>query len=224
MLSSGLDAVAHAGRLTPHPLDGTVRRRRRPSHARLRAAGDHVGIRRLPTPCRRDGRNAGGIVAGASLRHACGTRGGGEEDAKCRARSRTPRPYRLCGGRISAVGTRSTTNPDVSPGALSIAMGEDVPESQEGALATPLVFEAGGTLGEGMRRISEHIRACGTRRRTEEHCIPLYEHDLRRGKYHCLVIEDALGRSTVLVEECVRWRRLRKTRRFSCCRTRMRIG
>lgn len=89
---------------------------------------------------------------------------------------------------------------------LFVAMGGDSREPPEGRLGTPLVLDAGGGLGEGIRRIGSAFELA-VLSRDEAHCIASFEYDLRRGKYHCLVIEDELGRSTVLVEERVLWER-----------------
>ena len=90
--------------------------------------------------------------------------------------------------------------------AQAIAVDEDA-EAARSRLATPLVLEAGLTLGPNVHciRTVPELVALG---REEQHCIASHATELRTGLLHCLVLEDQdeagrPRRSTVLIEASI---------------------
>ena len=201
MLNSGLDAVARASAVTPHPLDG------------LCDAAEDLFNRIFVPQLLSDDRVENAEVVAARLvklwlrlRH--GTPAERNEMAK-----RFPGAAREA-ERYGSVRLRWKDlvrwnslyhQPDRLARALSVVTGGEWPEVYGGRLATPLIMDAGGRPGAGVRRI-ESVSELRTLAWEEEHCIALYELALRRGEFHCFVIEDEFGRSTMLARERVRWR------------------
>jgi len=203
MLNSGLDTVARAKALTPHPLDG------------LGDAAEDL-LSRIFVPqlllsgyddAARDAGVVASLLVGLWLKLRHGTPAEREETA-----TRLPgaaREAERCGSvrlrwkdfvRWNAL----HHDPCRLARALSVVTGGDWPEVYEGRLATPLIVEAGGRLGPGVRRI-ESVFELVALAREEQHCIGSFEYALRRGEFHVFVIEDEFGRSTILVREQVRW-------------------
>ena len=77
------------------------------------------------------------------------------------------------------------------------------PETDADRLATPLVLEAGASLGPNERLIRT-VTELKLLSNEEKHCISVFMRELRAGTVHCVVIWDAddeRRRSTVLIEE-----------------------
>ena len=203
MLNSGLDAVARANRLTPNPLDG------------MSDAVDDLLTRIFVPQLLMSGyddfpHNAPAVAAALVklwLMLRFGTPAERQETARRlpdaareAKRCRSVRPRWKDFLRWNSL----HHEPCRLARALSVATGGDWPEVYEGRLATPLVMDAGRRLGEWMRRI-ENISELVILAREEQHCIASFEFTLRQGEFHCFVIEDELGRSTVLAKEHARW-------------------